>query len=59
MIDATMLTIRSTLIASLNSFVRTTEAVAARDSAELATRIRDLKRPDFAWETSPNFFAAK
>ena len=43
----------------LESFVKAAEAVAARDSGEFATHIRDLKRANLAGEPTRNFFTAK
>ena len=43
----------------LDSFIKAAEAVAARDSAEFAAHIRDLKRASLAGEATRNFFTAK
>lgn len=43
----------------LDSFVKAAEAVAARDSGEFATHMRDLKRANLGGENARNFFTAK
>lgn len=43
----------------LDSFVKAAGAVAARDSAEFAIHIRDLKRASLAGGSPRNFFTAK